>query len=224
VLGRQLVLDDVPYEIIGVMPAGFAYPSPEASFWIPMRLDPRAAGDYWGVNACSTIARLHDGVTPQAAVSELRGWTPRVQAMFPADAGLVGRGHRIGADARAQVAGARVRSLLMMGAVALVLLIGECSEPHDCQGGFGGSHDSDNLSHPLFQQIGEHHHVIFRRFRWNSGYRIHKTGYRAGRSGAPRLHSRSYRRILSHAPNLAPPSGRLFRPEDDLRGFARLPP
>ncbi len=124
VLGRQLVLDDVPYEIIGVMPAGFEYPSPEARFWIPMRLDPRAAGDFWGVNACSTFARLRDRVTPQAAVSELRGWTPRVHAMFPwrmpdswaADATLEPMREHM-------VAGARVRSLLMMGAVALVLLI-----------------------------------------------------------------------------------------------------
>jgi predicted permease len=124
VLGRQIVLDDVPYEIIGVMPPGFAHPSPEASFWIPMRLDPRAAGDYWGVNACSTFARLHDRVTPKAAVSELRGWTPRVHGMFPwrmpdswaADAALEPMREHM-------VEGIRVRSLLMMGAVALVLLI-----------------------------------------------------------------------------------------------------
>ena len=83
VLGRQLVLDDVAYEIVGVMPAGFEFPSPDVSFWIPMRLDPRNAGDYWGLNACSTFARLREGVTPQAAISELRGWTPRVHAMFP---------------------------------------------------------------------------------------------------------------------------------------------
>jgi len=124
VLGQQLVFDDLSYEIIGVMPASFAYPSPEAAFWIPMRLDPRAAGDYWGVNACSTFARLHDGVTPQAALSELRGWTPRVHAMFPwrmpdswaTEVALEPMRDYI-------VAGARVRSLLMLGAVALVLLI-----------------------------------------------------------------------------------------------------
>jgi len=124
VLGREMVLDDVAYEIIGVMPAGFAYPSPEASFWIPMRLDPRAAGDYWGVSACSTFARLHRGVAPKAAVSESRGWTPRVHAMFPwrmpdswaADAALEPMREHM-------VEGIRVRSLLMMGSVALVLLI-----------------------------------------------------------------------------------------------------
>jgi predicted permease len=124
VLGRQLVLDDVPYEIVGVMPAAFAFPSPEAAFWIPMRLDPRAAGDYWGVNACSTFARLHDGVTPQAALSELRGWTPRVHAMFPwrmPDSWATGVALEPMRDHI--VAGARVRSLLMLGAAALVLFI-----------------------------------------------------------------------------------------------------
>jgi predicted permease len=124
VLGRQLVLDDVPYEIIGVMPAGFSFPSPEANFWIPMRLDPRAAGDYWGINVCSTFARLHNGVSPQTAASELRTWTPRVHAMFPwrmpdswaEDVALTPMRDHI-------VAATRVRGLLMMAAVALVLLI-----------------------------------------------------------------------------------------------------
>jgi putative ABC transport system permease protein len=124
VLGQQLVLDDVAFEIIGVMPAGFEYPSADAGFWIPMRLDPRAIGDYWGINACSTFARLRQGVTSQAAISELRGWTPRVHAMFPwrmpdswgADVTLEPmREHMI--------AGVRQRSLLLLGAVGLVLLI-----------------------------------------------------------------------------------------------------
>ena len=124
VFGRQLVLDDVQYEIIGVMPADFHYPSPDAGFWIPMRLDPRAGGDYWGTNACSTFARLHDGVTPQAAISELRGWTPRVHAMFPWR-----MPESWGSDVTLEpmrehmVAGVRERSLLLLGAVALVMLI-----------------------------------------------------------------------------------------------------
>ncbi|MGD0868946.1 MAG: ABC transporter permease [Bryobacteraceae bacterium] len=124
VLGRQLLLDDVPFEIIGVMPAGFQYPSPDAGFWIPMRLDPRAIGDYWGANACSTFARLRNGVTPQAAISELRGWTPRVHAMFPwrmpdSWAGDV----TLEPMREHMVAGVRERSVLLLGAVALVLLI-----------------------------------------------------------------------------------------------------
>ena len=123
-LGQQLVLDDVPFEIVGVMPAGFQYPAPEARSWIPMKMDPRDIGDYWGINAASTFARVRTGVTPQAARAELRLWTPRVRAMFPwrmpdawgMDVNLTEmRDH--------MVAGVRVRSLLLMGVVGLILLI-----------------------------------------------------------------------------------------------------
>ena len=124
VLGSQMVLNDVPYEIVGVMPDRFQFPSPDTAFWVPMTLDPRAIGDYWGVSVCWTFARLHDGVTRQAANSELRGWTPRVHAMFPwrmpdswgTDIAL----HPMRDEL---VAGVRERSLLLLGAVGLVLLI-----------------------------------------------------------------------------------------------------
>jgi predicted permease len=122
-LGGQLVLDDVGFEITGVMPAGFQFPAPEARFWIPMRLDPSEIGDYWGTSGVSTFARLRPGVTHQAARAELRLWTPRVRAMFPwlmpdawaQGATLTGMRDHL-------VAGAKVRSLLL-GVVALVLLI-----------------------------------------------------------------------------------------------------
>lgn len=124
ILGRQLLLNDIPYEIIGVMPQDFYYPSPDARFWIPMRLDPRAAGDYWGSNACSTIARLHNGVALQAAISELHGWTPRIHGMFPwrmpeswgSDVSLEPLGEHV-------VKGVRQRSLLLLAVVGIVLLI-----------------------------------------------------------------------------------------------------
>ena len=45
VIGEQLMLDEVAYEIIGVMPPGFQYPATSASFWVPLRLDPRAVGE-----------------------------------------------------------------------------------------------------------------------------------------------------------------------------------
>jgi predicted permease len=124
VLGQELVLDDVSYQIAGVMPDRFQFPSPDAAFWIPMTLDPTDIGAYWGISVCSTIVRLRDGVTRKAANAELRGWTPRVHGMFPwrmpdswgVDIHLAPLRDEI-------VAGVRERSLLLMGAVALVLLI-----------------------------------------------------------------------------------------------------
>ncbi|HXB75118.1 MAG TPA: ABC transporter permease [Candidatus Acidoferrales bacterium] len=123
-IGQKFMLDEAPYEIIGVMPAGFQYPSPEVNFWVPMRLDPRIVGEYWGAGGVMALARLRDGVTPEAAQSELRSWMPRIRAMFPwrmpdawgVDARLTGLRDHL-------VRGAKVRSLLLLGVVALVLLI-----------------------------------------------------------------------------------------------------
>ena len=124
IVGQQLVLNDVPFEIVGVMPEGFQYPSPDAAFWIPMVLDPRAIGDYWGLSAASTFARLHEGVTARAAISELRAWTPRVHAMFPwRMPNDWGTEITLEPMREHMVAGVRERSLLLLGAVALVLLI-----------------------------------------------------------------------------------------------------
>ena len=124
VIGQQLSLNETPYEIVGVMPPGFQFPSPAAELWVPMRLDPRAAGEYWGSGGLSVFARLREGVPAEAARSELRAWIPQIRAMFPwrmpdawgLGAGLTGLRDHL-------VAGAKVRSLLLLGVVALVLLI-----------------------------------------------------------------------------------------------------
>lgn len=124
IVGQQLMLDERNYEIVGVMPPEFTHPSTDVSFWVPMTLDPRNSGAYWGVGGVTTIARLRPGASAEAANAELVAWIPRVRALFPwrmPDAW--------GADARflplqqSLVAGAKLPSLLLLGVTALVLLI-----------------------------------------------------------------------------------------------------
>jgi predicted permease len=123
-IGQTLSLDEAAYEIVGVMPAWFRYPAAAVNFWVPMRLDPRALGDYWGTGGISVFARLRPGASPEAARSELRAWIPRIRAMFPwrmPDAWGTGAGLTALRDHL--VAGAKTRSLLLLGAVGLILLI-----------------------------------------------------------------------------------------------------
>ncbi len=64
------------------------------------------------------------GSHAQAAISELRGWTPRVHAMFPwRMPDSWGEDITLEPLREHMVAGVRQRSLLLLGAVALVLLI-----------------------------------------------------------------------------------------------------
>jgi predicted permease len=123
-IGQWLVLDEVDFRIAGVMPAGFRHPAPEVNFWVPVRLDPRSIGDYWGSGGVMTFARLRPGATVLAAHAELRAWIPRIRAMFPwrmPDAWALGAA--LTPLQEHLVVGTRTRSLLLLAVVALLLLI-----------------------------------------------------------------------------------------------------
>ncbi|HEX3160848.1 MAG TPA: ABC transporter permease, partial [Gemmatimonadaceae bacterium] len=81
IVGRRLEIDGVSREVVGVMPASFRFPAPETALWVPLGLDPAntrsAAFDY------RAVARLRDGVSPQAAAVELQQLLPRVPEAFP---------------------------------------------------------------------------------------------------------------------------------------------
>ncbi len=124
VIGQPLMLDEAAYEIVGVMPAWFQYPEAAARVWVPMRLDPREIGEYWGSGGLAAFARLRDGVRVGAAQAEIEAWMPRIRAMFPwqmPDAWE--RSVVLTGLQEALVASVRLRSLLLLSAVALVLLI-----------------------------------------------------------------------------------------------------
>lgn len=124
VAGRQIWLDSVAYEVAGVMPREFRFPFKEADFWVPLRVDPRQAGEFWGAGGIFTFARLRPGVSVQAAEAELRAWVPRILQMFPwrmPDAWA--QGARLLPLQERLVEGVRARSLLLLGSVALLLVI-----------------------------------------------------------------------------------------------------
>jgi putative ABC transport system permease protein len=73
-LGRTMIVNDVPMTIIGILPEGFAGLSGKAELWIP---PPMAARLYYAEylttpqNFISLVARLKDGVSLQVANAEL---------------------------------------------------------------------------------------------------------------------------------------------------------
>lgn len=68
-IGRQIVVNDVPRTIIGIMPPDFAYPAGHVELWLPLALDP--ARTHPATLNLVGIARLQRGVTIDAARADL---------------------------------------------------------------------------------------------------------------------------------------------------------
>jgi predicted permease len=83
VLGRTVAIDGVDRRVVGVMPAGFHFPSGATQLWVPLRLDPGQPEDYWGFGWMPAVARLRDGATVAQADAELRSMAARIGTMFP---------------------------------------------------------------------------------------------------------------------------------------------
>ena len=118
-VGRTLLVDDVPRTIVGVMPAGFDFPDATA-LWIPAAVDPSIYPR--GRHSFSCLARLRDGVTPAAALVEMRGIAKLLAAEYRADNEGVDVTLRALRGSLVPSGASRGFSLLM-GTVALVLLI-----------------------------------------------------------------------------------------------------
>lgn len=81
VLGERILLDGQPHEIIGVMPAGFAYPSSQTEFWTALRLSPE---DTDRTNTyLQVVGRLEPGTTIQQVRAEMTAIADRLAALYP---------------------------------------------------------------------------------------------------------------------------------------------
>ena len=83
VLGSTLVLNDVSYEVIGVMPEGFRPPfRPDDALWILPRVDPVAAADGRGGFSWRSVVRLSPGVELEGVQTQLDGIAERLQTEY----------------------------------------------------------------------------------------------------------------------------------------------
>lgn len=123
VLGRTLTLGGRPYEVVGVMPRGFRFPTfadPDRTvMWIPFGLhaEDHAQGGCW------IAARLRPGVSPLGAKAELDGIAEDIDLEGARAEGREGwlasvtpLGEWVSEDVRQPL-------LVLLGAVGLVLLV-----------------------------------------------------------------------------------------------------
>jgi putative ABC transport system permease protein len=82
IIGRGIVLDGVSIDVIGVMPAGFAFPDPRIDVWLPTQIS-RAQG--FGFFGPQGVARLRDGVSLDTARAEFQGLLAGIADAYPDD-------------------------------------------------------------------------------------------------------------------------------------------
>jgi predicted permease len=121
IVGRRIVLNGVPHEVIGVMPAGFTHPA-DAELWLPLAPVGQfqelfaARGSYW----LTIIGRLKPGVARVAAQSEMDAIAARLEKEYPSNAGI---GIRLVPMHEELVGDVKRPLLILLGAVCFVLLI-----------------------------------------------------------------------------------------------------
>jgi putative ABC transport system permease protein len=113
-VGRTISLDGEPYQVIGVMPAGFAFQRADVFVPLQRKLDPSTRGNHF----LQTFARLAPGVTVERAAAEMRALGQTLAREF---------GNNHGVDVRsyleATVGDVRTPLRVLLGAVFCVLVI-----------------------------------------------------------------------------------------------------
>ena len=125
IVGQSIQIDGRPYEVVGIMPAGFLLPTdyqnPQPSqLWVPQQLDPTSMDH--GSHGLFAAARLQQGATVAQAAEELHGIAQAMtrEGLYPAAM----RFDTVTVSLEEEVVGGVRRSIwLLFGAVGFLLLI-----------------------------------------------------------------------------------------------------
>jgi len=82
IVGRPLTLNGSPAKVIGVMPAGFAFPSPEVDAWVPLSLSSQNRSNREG-RWLAVIGRLRESNSRRDAATEMDVISHRLAAAYP---------------------------------------------------------------------------------------------------------------------------------------------
>lgn len=127
VIGKKITINGLEWELMGIMPAGFAMPNLEVDLWVPWNIaegykPPRfPAGPPREARFLDSLARLKPGVTQQQAQSLLDSFSKALAEQHP-EANR-GWGMRLTPLYEEVVGASRPALLLLFIAVGLVLLL-----------------------------------------------------------------------------------------------------
>jgi predicted permease len=124
IIGRSITIDGVNREVVGVMPANFAFPSSEVQIWMPLHLDPSDSFDHWNTAFMPLVARLRPGATLEQAASEIRPVILQVLPLFPYNMPRAWNANATAISLQQSLVGdIRSKLIVLQVAVGVVLLI-----------------------------------------------------------------------------------------------------
>ena len=122
-VGTTIELDTQPFTVVGIMPAGFEFPTSEdVELWAPLAFNPNDAhGSSRRSRSLLVVGRMKLGIGAQQAQQELNVIASRIASEYPQS--NEGWGVRLVAAHEQLVAAARPALVVLMGAVVFLLLI-----------------------------------------------------------------------------------------------------
>ncbi len=118
VIGRKILLNGRPYEVIGVMPRRFDFPQ-RREIWTPFR-PPENDAEHRGRHSLTVIARLKPGVSIEQAQTEMTGIAKRVESQIAENTGWTATVISLHEEL---VSDTKPLLTALLGAVAFVLMI-----------------------------------------------------------------------------------------------------
>jgi putative ABC transport system permease protein len=121
IIGRKIILNSEPYEVVGVLPAESPFDRRYSEIWTPFVFEPKdmTRNFHWFVS----YARLKDGVTLEQARAQMKIIGERIAQLYPDS----NKGWGVTVDRfEDRIVGDQLRTSLyvLLGAVVAVLLIG----------------------------------------------------------------------------------------------------
>jgi predicted permease len=120
VVGKTITLNGAGFQVVGVMPASFQFPSHEDQFWMPIAFTQQQAARR-GSHYLDVVARLKDGVTLEQARAEMTTIAGRLQQQYPQSNTDVGA--TVVPLQEQLVGNIKPALLVLLGAVGFVLLV-----------------------------------------------------------------------------------------------------
>jgi putative ABC transport system permease protein len=119
IVGRRIILDQKPYTVTGVLPAGFVYPQ-KTDAWVPLVIDAKWLAErmHWSY---FMLAKLRTGISLKSAQSEMDGIAARIARQYPEEASGIKFPLMTLQDAA--VGQGKAELFVLTGAVGFLLLI-----------------------------------------------------------------------------------------------------